>query len=248
MGTRDGLTITVTAGKGETGKTFLVGAFAALVRGKVLADCDVDAADLYLILNPKLGEAKVFHGSKEAILDKEKCIECGVCRKNCRFEAIDEDFNIDPFRCEGCGVCAFLCPVKAIELQPRVSGYVRVSSTRFGTLVHGELVPGEGTSGKLVTLVKQRALGLAHHFRTQGYVVINKHDLNPEMTRRIEGFARAQGLEVVGRIPYDKAVIAAVVHGQTVIEYADADSPATRAIRRIWERMAEVLALEEVAA
>lgn len=289
--------LVVISGKGGTGKTSLVGAFAALARGKVLADCDVDAADLHLILNPEIRETEAFHGSKEAVLNKEKCIQCGVCRKNCRFGAIDEEFNIDPFRCEGCGVCAYLCPVKAIELRPRLSGHVHVASTRFGTLVYGELAPGEGASGKLVTLVKQRALelarkeghelvivdgspgigcpviasisgasavlilteptlsglhdlervlGVAQHFRARSYIAINKHDLNPGMTRRIEDFARAEGLEVVGRIPYDEAVTEAMVQGQTVIEYGN--DPAAQAMRQIWERMVEVLALEEVVA
>jgi len=153
--------LVVISGKGGTGKTTIVAALAALAGGKVMADCDVDAADLHLVMDPRVGKTEGFQGSKEAVLDKGKCIECGVCRKNCRFEAIYEDFHIDPFRCEGCGVCAYLCPVNAIAMKPRVSGYVHTSSTRFGTLVHGQLEPGEGTSGKLVTLVKQRAMELA---------------------------------------------------------------------------------------
>lgn len=156
--------LVVISGKGGTGKTMLVAAFAALARDKVLADCDVDAADLHLLMDPKVEETKPFAGSKVAILDEEKCVQCGVCRASCRFGAISESrglFAIDPFRCEGCGVCAFVCPAGAIKLEPRLSGRIYVSSTRFGPLVYGQLEPGEGTSGKLVSLVKQRAVELA---------------------------------------------------------------------------------------
>ena len=156
--------LVVISGKGGTGKTTIVAALATLVREKVLADCDVDAADLHLVMDPEVGKTEGFEGSKEAILDQERCTGCGACRKGCRFGAIVESeglFSVDPFRCEGCGVCAFLCPVGAIELRPRLSGYIHTSSTRFGTLVYGQLEPGEGTSGKLVMQVKQRAEELA---------------------------------------------------------------------------------------
>ncbi|MCR4404408.1 MAG: 4Fe-4S binding protein [Candidatus Acetothermia bacterium] len=156
--------LVVISGKGGTGKTTLVAAFAALAQSKVLADCDVDAADLHLLLDPKVERSEAFEGSKVAILDQEKCIQCGACLASCRFGAISESgglFAIDPFRCEGCGVCAFVCPAGAIKLEPRLSGRIYISSTRFGPLVHGQLEPGEGTSGKLVSLVKQRAMELA---------------------------------------------------------------------------------------
>jgi len=291
--------LVVISGKGGTGKTTIVAALATLAEGKVMADCDVDAADLHLLMAPKIGKTEGFEGSKEAILDEEKCIKCGVCKENCRFEAIEERlglFSIDPFRCEGCGVCAYLCPVGAIELRPRVSGYVHVSSTRFGTLVHGQLEPGEGTSGKLVTLVKQRAvelaqfeghgliiidgspgigcpviaslgnataalivteptlsgihdlervLGVARHFRTRALICINKYDLNEAMAQAIEQFAEGQGLEVIGRIPYDDVVTEAMVQGESVVEYT-AGSPVTQEIRRMWARLGEILELEEV--
>ncbi|HIC96488.1 TPA: (4Fe-4S)-binding protein, partial [Candidatus Bipolaricaulota bacterium] len=155
--------LVVISGKGGTGKTTIVAALATLVREKVLADCDVDAADLHLVMDPKVGKTEGFEGSKEAILDQGKCTGCGVCREGCRFGAIVESgssFSVDPFRCEGCGVCAYLCPVGAIALRPRLSGYIHTSSTRFGTLVYGQLEPGEGTSGKLVMQVKQRAAEL----------------------------------------------------------------------------------------
>lgn len=156
--------LVVISGKGGTGKTTLVAAFAALAQNKVLADCDVDAADLHLLMDPQIERSEAFEGSKLAVLDQEKCLQCGVCLASCRFGAISTSrglFAVDPFRCEGCGVCAFVCPAGAIKLRPRLSGRIYISSTRFGPLVHGQLEPGEGTSGKLVSLVKQRATELA---------------------------------------------------------------------------------------
>ncbi len=148
------------SGKGGTGKTSLAGAFAFLAKEKVLADCDVDAANLHLLLDPKITAEGEFEGSKEALKDDTKCTSCGKCREVCRFAAIDEDFSIDPYLCEGCGACVHVCPVDAITLSPRTSGKWTVARTRLGPLASAELYPGEETSGKLVTLVKQKAYEL----------------------------------------------------------------------------------------
>jgi MinD superfamily P-loop ATPase len=149
------------SGKGGTGKTSLAGAFAVLMKEKVLADADVDAANLHLLLDPVTEDEGEFQGSKEAIRDAVRCTGCGRCREVCRFEAIDADFRIDPFLCEGCGACVTVCPAEAIDLAPRVSGRWAVSSTRLGPLASAELHPGEETSGKLVTLVRTNAGALA---------------------------------------------------------------------------------------
>jgi len=151
----------VISGKGGTGKTTLVSSFASLADKKVLSDCDVDAADLHLILDPEIESREEFSGAKEAIRDEAKCTDCGLCYEHCRFDAINEDFEIDPFRCEGCGVCAHVCPEDAIKMEDVLSGYSLKSSTRYGKMVHGELRPGEETSGKLVTEIKQEATDLA---------------------------------------------------------------------------------------
>ena len=152
--------LVVISGKGGTGKTTVVGALAALARGKVLADCDVDAADLHLILRPRVQKTIGYEGSELAAIDPELCTGCGECQRACRFEAViaeDGRYRIDPLSCEGCGACAHACPVGAISMKPRLSGWIHVSSTPYGTLVHGELRPGEEASGKLVTQVKRRA-------------------------------------------------------------------------------------------
>ncbi|MCR4391409.1 MAG: ATP-binding protein [Candidatus Acetothermia bacterium] len=155
--------LVVISGKGGTGKTTAVGAIAALARDKVIADCDVDAADLHLLLRPKVEETVSYEGSELAEIEARLCIGCGRCLEACRFDAVvpmDNRFRIDSLSCEGCGACAHACPVGAIELRPRLSGWIHVSRTPYGTLVHGELRPGEGTSGKLVTQVRMRARAL----------------------------------------------------------------------------------------
>jgi MinD superfamily P-loop ATPase len=160
------------SGKGGTGKTSLAGAFAFLAKEKVLADCDVDAANLHLLLDPKITIEGEFEGSKEALKDDAKCISCGKCREVCRFQAIDEDFSIDPYLCEGCGACVHVCPVDAITLSPRVSGHWYTAESRLGPLASAELYPGEETSGKLVTLVKQKAYELGKE-KSAGLLLID---------------------------------------------------------------------------
>jgi len=159
------------SGKGGTGKTSLAGAFAVLMENKVLADCDVDAANLHLLLDPEIQNEGEFQGSKEAVKDDAKCINCGECLRVCRFRAIDADFNIDPFLCEGCGACAYVCPTDAITLSPRTSGRWYIADTRLGPLASAELYPGEETSGKLVTAVKQRAYQLGKELKAERLVI-----------------------------------------------------------------------------
>jgi len=276
------------SGKGGTGKTSLAGAFAFLTKDKVLSDCDVDAANLHLLLDPQVKEEGEFQGSKVAVKDEGKCVNCGACRDVCRFHAIDEKFNIDPYLCEGCGACAYVCPTDAITLVPQVSGRWYTAQTRLGPLASAELYPGEETSGKLVTLVKQKAYAMAkevkaerllidgspgigcpviasvsgansvilvtepslsglhdlarilkvvRHFRIPAYLVINKFDLNEEVTGKIEEFARKEELSILGRIPYDPQVPRMMIQGKSAVE--DADSRAGRAMRDIFSQFME---------
>ncbi|MHC1596566.1 MAG: ATP-binding protein [Candidatus Syntropharchaeales archaeon] len=153
--------IAILSGKGGTGKTSITASFAALAKGEcVLADCDVDAPDLHLILEPELKEKMEFTGSKTAHIDPDKCICCGTCEEACRFDAIN-DCEVDPIMCEGCGVCVYVCPEDAVTLEDNLSGYAFISDTRFGTLSHAELNIAEEASGKLVTLVRNNALEIA---------------------------------------------------------------------------------------
>ena len=149
--------LTVLSGKGGTGKTTITASFAVLAKNAVVADCDVDAPDLHMLLHPEIIKTQEFKGSKLAVIDKTKCVECGLCREKCRFDAITEDFTVDPISCEGCGVCTIICPVNAIKLTERISGHAYISKTKYGFMAHAMLSPSESNSGKLVTLVRQNA-------------------------------------------------------------------------------------------
>ncbi len=149
--------LTILSGKGGTGKTTLTASLAVLAGNAVLADCDVDAPDLHMLLHPEVIKTQEFKGSKLAFIDKTKCDNCGICREKCRFDAITEAIEVDPIACEGCGVCAAICPSDAITMIERVSGYAYISKTKYGFMAHALLSPGESNSGKLVTLVRQNA-------------------------------------------------------------------------------------------
>ncbi len=149
--------IVVLSGKGGTGKTSITACFAVLAKKAVVADCDVDAPDLHMLLHPEIIETQKFVGSKVAVQDNTKCVNCGLCKKLCRFYAINDSFSVDPVACEGCGVCVAFCPSEALSLKDRVSGNSYLSKTDHGYMSHALLNPGEANSGKLVTLVRQNA-------------------------------------------------------------------------------------------
>jgi MinD superfamily P-loop ATPase len=151
----------VISGKGGTGKTSLLGAFASLAKDKVLCDADVDAADLYLILEPEIKERQDFQEGHRAVIDLDKCIECGLCRELCRWNAISSQFIVDPIDCEGCGVCVYFCPEYAIDFPIKTCGELFLSETRVGPMVHARLGIAEDNSGKLVTLTRKHAKKLA---------------------------------------------------------------------------------------
>ena len=156
--------IVVLSGKGGTGKTSLTAVFASLMSKAVLVDCDVDAANLHLLLNPLVEERHDFVGAAKARVDTTACNGCGLCIEGCRFEAIRLNgiAAVDPLHCEGCGVCARICPVGAVSLEPRVCGQWFLSRTRNGPLLHARLAPGQDNSGKLVSTLRQSARTLAN--------------------------------------------------------------------------------------
>ncbi|HIE50207.1 MAG TPA: (4Fe-4S)-binding protein [Armatimonadetes bacterium] len=153
--------LVVLSGKGGTGKTTLAASFAALGQGQVLADCDVDAPDLWLVLQPKIQRKGDFVGARVAQIDPERCQQCGNCQEVCHFEAVTELFTIDPLACEGCGTCALACPVEAITLLEVLTGRWFVGETPYGPMVYARLGAGQENSGKLVTLVRQQAREVA---------------------------------------------------------------------------------------
>ena len=161
QGNHDIKELIVISGKGGTGKTSLLGAFASLATNKVLCDADVDAADLYLILEPEIRKRQDFQEGHRAVIDPDRCTECGLCRDLCRFHAISPDFKVDPIECEGCGVCVHFCPVEAIDFPIKTCGELFISETRCGPMVHARLGIAEDNSGKLVTLTRKEARELA---------------------------------------------------------------------------------------
>lgn len=150
--------IVVLSGKGGTGKTTLSGAFAGLIKNKIAIDCDVDAANLYLVLKPLIIESTDFSGGKKASIDKNKCRECGLCETLCAFDAI-RNFNVNQLICEGCGLCFRACPHQAIKFLPSRSGtYFECELPDKSKFYCAKLLPGEGNSGKLVSEIKRKAL------------------------------------------------------------------------------------------
>jgi len=153
--------LVVISGKGGTGKTSLTAAFGSLADNHLFCDTDVDAADLHLLLDPRIVEKNDFIGGSKATIIADDCSGCGLCTEVCNFSAISEDFLVDPIECEGCGVCHAFCPEDAVDFQPRKCGEWFTSTTRFGPMVHAHLGIGEENSGKLVSLIRKQAQILA---------------------------------------------------------------------------------------
>ena len=292
--------VVVLSGKGGTGKTSIVGAFASLAKDKVLSDCDVDAADLHLLLNPVIKQRGLFSGGKSAEIKPDYCTGCGDCFRECRFEAIREvtyqqrdSYEIDSLACEGCGVCCIVCEHDAVRCEQAINGEWYISDTRLGPMSHAKLGVAEENSGRLVTLVRdknsrvaasyaiseciidgspgtgcpviasitgaayalavteptvsglhdlQRVLEVIQHFRIPSGVIVNKADLNANMTEKIREMAKKNNATFLGTLPYDFRITEAQVNGLSVVEYVDDEL--TEKIRVLWEAItAEVFAV-----
>lgn len=163
--------LVIISGKGGTGKTSVTAALADLADKVVLVDCDVDAADLHLILRPEIRETHEFISGREAIIAENHCVTCGRCQSLCVFDAVRKDetgkFHVDPTACEGCGVCVRFCPVHAIDFPERLCGEWYVSTTRRGSMVHARMTPGAENSGKLVSTVRKAARQIAEEQRVE---------------------------------------------------------------------------------
>jgi MinD superfamily P-loop ATPase len=285
--------LVILSGKGGTGKTSVAAALAHLASEElpiVLADADVDAANLELVLEPTKLEEHVFMGGQVAVIDPDLCQLCGRCHEVCRFDAIipgDDTYRVDPLACEGCAACVYQCPDEAIHSEEQQAGFWFRSDTRFGPLFHAHLFAAQENSGKLVTMVKQqgrllaldqdrellivdgppgigcpvisanagadlallvteptvsgvhdleRILGTVNHFRVPALVLINKADVNPAHAAGIEAYCRAQGIELVGKLPYDTVVTEAMVQGQPVTIYEPEGAMAC-ALREVWAQV-----------
>jgi len=279
--------LVIISGKGGTGKTSITASFAVLAGFPVIADCDVDAADMHLILAPSVRERHEFRCGNEAVIRPAGCTGCGKCLELCRSGAIiaggeGEAYVVDPVACEGCGVCVRFCPARAIDFPESLCGEWMVSETRCGPMVHARLGIAAENSGKLVSTVRrearrlagengnrlvlvdgppgigcpviasmtgtsqalvvteptvsgehdlERVLKLARHFGIPAAVCVNKWDLNPGMTERIEALTVRSGARIAGRIRYDRGVTLAQMQEKAVVE---TDTPAADDIRQVW--------------
>jgi MinD superfamily P-loop ATPase len=290
--------LVVVSGKGGTGKTSIAASLFALAGEAAVADCDVDAADLHLVLDPAIVRREPFSGAEKAAIDPERCLGCGACAIRCRFGAIlppagdpEPAYRINPIACEGCGVCAEVCPTGAVFFVPTAGGERFQSETRFGPMTHARLGVAQENSGKLVSLVRRGAKAVAaskqrrllicdgspgigcpviasitgarlalvvteptpsglHDFgriaelcrrlEVAAGICINKADLNPELSDRLEAEAANRGIPVLGRIRYDDSVTTAQVRRVTVVE--SGGGPAALDIRALWSRIEKAMA------
>ncbi|NMB77264.1 MAG: P-loop NTPase [Myxococcales bacterium] len=285
--------LVVISGKGGTGKTSIVASFIALAERTAMADCDVDAADLHLVLGPTVRERRPFSGGRMAVIDAALCTACGECAPRCRFDAIrapsdgtSASYEIDAISCEGCGVCVDVCPAHSATVVPTTNGEWFISDTRHGPMVHARLGIAQENSGKLVSLVRreakavaeagqrellicdgspgigcpviasisgarlvlvvteptlsglhdlQRVAELCRQLNVKAAVCVNKADINPEVTGKIEAEAARWNMPVLGTIRYDESVTAAQIKQLAVVE--NGDGLAAGDIRALWTRV-----------
>lgn len=282
--------IAVLSGKGGTGKTSLSAAFATLKNNTVVADCDVDAANLYLILQPDNYREEKFISGHKAVIDYYTCTTCGLCINYCRFDAIDfhnGKVKISETSCDGCKLCSRVCPSQSIAMVPSDKSRWYAGNYRNGKMIHARLVPGEENSGKLVNVVREyarktaneagcetiiidgppgtgcpvmstvtatqkavivteptrsgfhdlkRILELTANFSIKSYVVINKYDLNLDITSQLENWCVQQNIPVVGKIPFDPQVVEAMLFCKSIVEWLP-DSAVSNEIRSIYNRV-----------
>jgi len=286
--------IVIISGKGGTGKTSLSAAFAYLEGDNALAcDCDVDAANMHLLLDANFKNQRDFYSGEVALIDEELCTNCGKCAEVCRFDAIhviDGQHRVDPISCEGCHYCSKVCKQNAIEMKTQKAGDIYTSDIKSGSkMVHAKLGFGAENSGKLVAKVKQdaklmalqqdkayvitdgspgigcpvisslsganlvvlvteatvsglhdleRVLKLVKTFNLKAVCIINKYDLNDDVTKSIEEFLKKEDIEVVGKLPYDETFTKALANAQTIVEY-NKESQLSKTITTSWNKIKE---------
>lgn len=282
--------IAIISGKGGTGKSSISAAFATLQKEIVLADCDVDAANLYLLFKPLCEEEQVVISGQKALINKEKCIDCGLCIDYCRFDAIVEENNkvsiIETF-CDGCLLCSRICPQEAIDIIDEDKSRIYAGSFKNGRMVYGRLAPGEENTGKIVSKVRdkakqiakehgikdiiidgppgigcsaissitgvdkvvvvteptlsglhdlERTLEVALSFKLPTSVIINKYDINEDISSKIEEYCTQNNIEVVGKYPFDPLVVEAMVNCQSITDYAP-DAEISRMIKNSYLKL-----------
>ena len=282
--------IAILSGKGGTGKSSISAALATLASRIVVADCDVDAANLHLILKPENYREEIYISGQKAIIDPEKCTNCGACLSFCRFNAVMQkngNYEISETACDGCQLCSRVCPSNAITMIDRNKSRWYAANISNGKMIHARLAPGEDNSGKLVNVVREEArksalemdtdiilidgppgigcpvistltgtdkvllvteptksglhdleriVELVTQFRIQGYIVINKYDLNNRISKEIEEWSTMMKIPVIGKIPFDKLVVDAMVNCESIIDWAP-ESIVSNEIKSIWNQL-----------
>jgi MinD superfamily P-loop ATPase len=287
--------IVIISGKGGTGKTSYTASLSVLAgKNAVVADCDVDAADMHLLMNPIVEKSENFYSGVVAEIDPNKCTNCGICAEKCRFNAIpviNDQHIISSLNCEGCGYCEKVCPVDAIKMNDMNVGDWYISNTKVdNTMVHARLGIGAENSGKLVAKVKNEAKRLAEEtnkeyiivdgspgigcpvvsslsganyvvlvtepsvsglhdlkrvyelvdkFNLNAGCVINKFDINPEMTSEIMDFLKKESVEHIASLPYNENFTKAMTNGQTIVEYDYGEL--REKIVQSWEKVKELV-------
>jgi len=283
--------VAIISGKGGTGKSSISAAFATLSEQVLLADCDVDAANLYIIFNPTHSEEQVYIAGQTAVINYDKCTHCGLCMDYCRFNAISNSngrIEISETSCDGCQLCWRICPYGAISMINNDKSRMYSGDFRNGKMVYGRLAPGEENSGKLVNMVREKAkqvatennlknividgppgigcavissitgvdhvlivteptisglhdlkrtLEMVSKFNLKPWVLVNKFDLNADMTQEIEMYCTQNNVSIAGRLPFDSVVVDAMVNCKSIIEWAP-DSEFSHSIKSIWNKIA----------
>ena len=284
--------IVVISGKGGTGKTSLSASFAYLEgKNALICDCDVDAANMHLLLDADFSKQEDFFSGEVAFIDEELCTNCGDCKEVCRFDAIpivDGQHIVDPISCEGCWYCSRICPTKAISMNTQKAGDLYISNIKQNAkMAHAKLGFAAENSGKLVAKVKkigkelaselgvdyiitdgspgigcpvisslsgadlvvfvteatvsglhdlQRVQKLVKTFNLKAVCVINKYDLNEEMTKKIENFLQEEKIELVAKLPYNEIFTKALAVAQPIVEY-DKNSNLSSLIISAWKKI-----------
>lgn len=280
--------LAILSGKGGTGKTSLSAAFATLGTEVVVADCDVDAANLHLVLLPDQDFQERFVTGVKAVIDPAHCTNCGACIDYCRFDAIlyrNGQVVISETSCDGCRLCSRICPFGAISMIESDKSFWYSGAFRNGFMVHARLAPGEENSGKLVNVVREQArkissmtglktiiidgppgtgcpaissltgtskaiivteptrsgfhdlkriVELTFGFKIPSFVVLNKFDLNKNVTMQIEEWCLEMNIPVIGKIPFDAKIVEAMLHCKSIMEWAP-DSAATKEITSVYK-------------
>jgi MinD superfamily P-loop ATPase len=287
--------ITILSGKGGAGKTTVAAAIASVAQNAVFCDNDVDAADLHLIFNPEIKETYTFDSGSKAVINPDNCTNCGLCSDYCRFDAIHPNssgqYEINHFQCEGCRLCERVCPAESITTIKNNNNYWYVSETRFGTLVHAKMGPGEENSGKLVTEVRRKAkeiaievkadyiindgppgigcsaiasvtgtdlvllvieptlsglhdaarlVELAESFKIPIQAIINKFDINTEITGKVEKYLSDKNIPLAGKLAFEPKMVESMVAEKTIVEFAPGENISWE-FYSIWDKTAVLL-------